>query len=818
MTHTQKQWICCLLVVALVLMSSSSLADTGTDFFESKIRPVLAQRCYTCHSAEAQQKGKLKGELLLDTRSGIRKGGESGPAVVPGNVDESILVAAIRHESFEMPPKAKLADNVIADFVKWIEMGAPDPRDGSAIVKKEEIDIEAGRQFWSFRPLQRVFVPKVRNADWPNSEIDTFILQRLEDSDLQPVGDADARTLIRRLYFDLIGLPPSPAEIDAFVAAAASDRDAAIESLVDRMLESSHFGERWGRHWLDVARYAENNGAPKQNAPWPDAIKYRQYVIDAINDDLPVDQFVRQQIAGDLLPADSDAQRRQQIVATGLLALGMKPDAGTRMEVIAEQTDVIGRGFLGIAIGCARCHDHKFDPVPTRDFYALAGILINSEPKDQNSGVSRSRYLTADLAKSDVKQYQDYLRGLTAHNATINKSHARIVEILAKKGLRFDPLKGYEENVAALDGNDRNKAEQALTDLRKAEAELEKLHAAGIPDVPLSIAVEETGVKGKFVNTQIQIRGNEDNLGEEVPRGGLQVLCAESLQIANGESGRLQLADLIATHPLTYRVMANRVWHHLFGRGIVRSVDNFGTLGDPPTQPELLEWLTGRLYEHRSLKQLVREIVLSRTYQLSSAESSTAMKFDPDNALLWRHSPRRRDAESLRDAILSAAGTLERTAPDRWQQLSYHTTSQNLDAMSRARHRAVYLPVIRGRLPDLFAAFNFPPPDLVIGRRETPSVPTQALFLMNSPLVMEQSQFMARRILDDDGAKMSNEQRIGLACQLAFGRGATTSETSDALTLISNWKTEVETERSTLDAWAAFCQSLFCSAEFRFVE
>ena len=818
-----------LTIAAIFCFASQGSADQGTDFFESRIRPVLVEKCYGCHSAKAQEAGKLKGELLLDTQMGIRKGGESGPAVVPKNVEASLLLAAIRHESFEMPPKGKLPNQVIEDFVKWVEMGAPDPRNGKSVVKKDLIDIEAGRKFWSFRPLQPTAPPNVSD-NWPRTDIDHFVFETLQQNGLRPVDDADPTTLVRRLYFDLIGLPPTPEEIAAFIKSATTNRQAATESLVDQLLDSPHFGERWGRHWLDVARYAENNGAPKQNALWPDALKYRDYVIDAFNNDEPFNQFVLEQIAGDLLPAESEQEQQQQVVATGLLALGMKPDAGTRMEVIAEQTDVIGRGFLGIAIGCARCHDHKFDPVPTRDFYALAGILFNSVPKDQNSHVSRSRHL-AKLDKSDIKKYQDYIRGLSTHNGTINKSRARIDELLGKKGLQFDPLQSIEENINQLEGNERQKAQQAAADIEKAQASLKKMRSEGIPEVALAIAVEETGFKRKFVNTRIQIRGNEDNLGDEVPRGALQVLTTEPLKIGEDESGRLQFGKLVSSHPLTYRVMANRVWHHLFGRGIVRTVDNFGALGETPSHPALLELLATRLHESRSVKSLIREIVLSRTYQLSSdvgrallpvnqptGKSARPTEVDPDNALVWRHSPRRRDAESLRDAILAAAGTLERTAPDRWQQLCYHTTGQNLDAMARARHRAMYLPVIRGMLPDLFAAFNFPPPDLVIGKRETPSVPTQALFLMNSPLVIEQSQFMAQRLLKAEGGTMKDEDRVVLAYKLTLGRQPTGDEVSRSLELIADWQSENEDGREGIDGWSAFCQALLCSAEFQFVE
>jgi hypothetical protein len=489
------------------------------------------------------------------------------------------------------------------------------------------------------------------------------------------------------------------------------------------------------------------------------------------------------------------------------------------MEIIGEQLDTVGRAVLGVAIGCSRCHDHKFDPIPTSDFYTMAGILQNADPKDQTSHVSRCRHLV-ELDKKQINQYKDYVGELKRHNSAIAKGRARIAEIMAKKGLRIDQLASFEENIAALEGNDRKKAEQSLDEIRQAQEALEDMRRKGIPQAPLAIAVEETGVKGKFRNTQIHIRGNEDVLGDEVPRNAMRMLTPTPLQIGEEESGRRQLAELISTHPLTARVFANRVWHHLFGVGLVRTVDNFGTLGERPSHPELLEYLAGRLVESGwSTKALIRDVVLSRTYQLAADENKAALETDPDNRLLWRHAPRRRDAEAMRDAILAAAGTLELEAPNAWQQLNYHGFGQDAEAVARIPHRAVYLPVIRGFPPDIFAAFNFPPPDLVVGRRETSSVPTQALFAMNSPLVMRQSQHMAKRLMKEASVA---DARIDLAYQLALGRSPTAEELARAAALVETFASESgdspEDNLAERDAWAVLCQSLFASAEFRFVE
>ena len=363
------------------LMSSTSLAaekpatPEGIAFFEKKIRPVLVDKCYQCHSAKAE---KLRGNLFLDSRDGMRKGGDLGAAVVPGNVNESLLIQAIRQteEHLKMPPKQKLPDVVIADFETWVKMGVPDPRDDGTKIVKKEIDIEKGRQFWAFQPPKRTAPPEVKDAAWPRSDIDRFLLAALEAKHLEPVADADKHTLLRRVYHDLIGLPPTPEEVEAFVNDQSAE---AFEKVVDMLLASPRYGERWGRHWLDVARYGESAG--KQfNFNFPHACRYRDYVIAAFNSDKPYDRFVKEQLAGDLLPAANEKQKAEMQIATGFLAIGPK-DLSERvplqftMDLVDEQIDVTTQAFLGLTVGCARCHDHKFDPIPTKDYYALAGIF-----------------------------------------------------------------------------------------------------------------------------------------------------------------------------------------------------------------------------------------------------------------------------------------------------------------------------------------------------------------------------------------------------------------------------------------------------------
>ena len=369
-------------LAAVLPVTVAAVEPDGVGFFEQKIRPILVQECYGCHSAGAK---KVRGGLRLDTRAAVLTGGDSGPAVVPGKPDESLILEALRHEGLAMPPKNKLPDAVVADFERWITMGAPDPRDGQAVPVRSEIDLEAGRRFWSYQPPRRRSPPPVAQSDWPRTDIDRFLLAALEAQKLRPVGDADRATLIRRLAFDLVGIPPTPEEIDTFVADPAPD---AYVRLVDRLLASPQFGERWGRHWLDVVRFGES--LTLRGLVFKEAWRYRDYVIDALGADMPYNQFIGEQIAGDLLPATCVADKRRQRIATTFLVLGNnnleeqdKPQL--RMDVVDEQLDTLGKAFLAQTIGCARCHDHKFDPIPTKDYYALAGILRNAKALEDDN-------------------------------------------------------------------------------------------------------------------------------------------------------------------------------------------------------------------------------------------------------------------------------------------------------------------------------------------------------------------------------------------------------------------------------------------------
>ena len=761
------------LSIALTIASSLRAADPGMEFFEKKVRPVLVEHCYRCHSTAKKQRGGL----VLDSRDGIRKGGDNGPAVVPGKPKDSLLLQAVRYDDeLRMPPKGKLPDAVIADLKKWIAMGAPDPRTATiAAATTKPLDVHEARKFWAFQPPRRHAVPKVHDASWPCGDIDSFLLARLEAKGLHPAADAERAVLLRRAYFDLIGLPPSLEQIDAFVGDRSPD---AFARVVDGLLASPHFGERWGRHWLDVARFAESSGGGR-SLLFPDAWRYRDYVIEAFNTDTPYNRFLTEQIAGDLLPADTPEQRRRQLIATAFLVLGptnyeQQNKDVLEMDVVDEQLDTMGRTFLGLTIGCARCHDHKFDPIPTRDYYALAGILHSTQTLIHDNV---SRWVEQPLP---VSAEQD--KAISTHEAILAALKKRIQQTKADK-------KGANKAVVA-----------------KLEKELRERMARG-PRRPVAMAVRDAA---RVEDCAICIRGSIANRGAKVSRGFLQVAGTGATPVLSAkESGRRQLADWLASpdNPLTARVMVNRIWHHLFGAGLVRTVDNFGVVGERPSHPQLLDYLALRfMRDGWSMKKMIRMLMLSRAYGMSSIRSAGAAAVDAENRLLAHQNRRRLDAECLRDAMLSVSGRLDRALGG--PTIKKGTTSEITYRFDDTR-RGVYTPIFRNKLLELFEAFDFGDPNLVTGRRNVSTVATQALYLMNSPFVMEQARaaakaLLARPNLDDNG-------RIAHAYRLTLGRSPTPRERAIAMKFLAS----SAGERSA--AWERFYQALFACIDFRYV-
>ena len=805
-----------LLVAVSGTVSSSAAENPASEaFFENRIRPVLVEHCYQCHSVES---GKSKGGLLLDTREGILTGGDTGAAVVPGKPYESLIFSAIRHDDpdLEMPPKApKLSGRIIRDFEAWISAGAFDPREAATSTKAEATG--SPLRHWSYRPLTKT-EPPASGAAWPRTVIDRFVHARLEENDLHPSADADERTLVRRLYFDLTGLPPTPEKAEAFTFEE-------LEKTVDDLLASEGFGVRWGRHWLDVVRYAESNGR-EANIVYPHAWRYRDYVIDAFNEDLPYDRFLIEQIAGDLLPHESDREKARLLIATGFLALGPK-GLGSQdkpqfaADHVDEQLDALSRGFLAVSIACARCHDHKSDPVSMADYYSLIGIFRSTKTfygtwidSENNNGGELLRL-------PDIPGQLNPGRSIPMEK--VDEMKAQLAE-LDEKANRGQAMASRMMDAGGAKERRENFNEALKEALRiywtrgRLEGALARVDDRGRP-IPLCMGVQD---RDAMVNSPIYARGDLKNPLDEVERGVPALFGMEAVPPGDQDrSGRLALAHWLTDpdHPLTSRVMVNRIWSHLFGSGLVRTADNFGVSGEAPSHPELLDYLAIRFRENGwSVKALVREMVLSRTYRQGSGYREAAFRKDPDNRLLWRASRRRQDAEVLRDSMLAASGLLDPSPRPASLAAEIHSHSVSIIGFDKkippdldgSNHRSIYLPVFRENLPDVLHLFDFAEPSLVVVSRDETNVPLQALYLMNSEFVQGQSDAFARRLMDEEPTR---EARIRRGFEICFNRRPDPGELQMVNAYFEGGKKTGE-----FDLTSRFCQALLGSAEFRIVE
>jgi hypothetical protein len=712
------------------------VASAGADtvFFEAKIRPVLVKHCYECHSAES---GKSKGGLMLDTKHGIREGGETGPAVVPGDVAKSLLLTAIKHSDpdLEMPPKEpQLPKAVIADFETWIKAGAADPRESAVkAAERPPVDVAAGKQFWSYKPP---VMPKQASGG-----IDGFIREKLTQAGLKPAQPAERVVLLRRLSFDLTGLPPS----DVSDKSDSSD----YEQQVDELLQSPRFGERWGRHWLDVVRYAESNGR-ESNLTFPHAWRYRDYVIDAVNTDVPHDRFITEQIAGDLLPAKDDAERARLLTATGFLAMGPK-----------------GLNEQNKSQFAADVADEQLDTVTRVKQLKTDLAKLNADEMEQNKYIAKAK-----IEKRDI-------------SGEFNKLLGNALRILWTRG-------GVEGALEAVD--DKGRA------------------------LPLCMGVKDAK---RITDSALYERGEIAHPGKTVPRGFPRVMDLK-ISMPKEQSGRLELAKWLISreNPLTARVIVNRVWRHLFGAGLVRTVDNFGFSGERPSHPELLDYLAIKFMDGGwSVKKLIKEIVMSETYRRTSfptrseTELENSVYVDPDNRLLSHTNKRRLDAEVIRDSMLAVSGLLDTTrhpgslvAELDGQSVSLIGFNTKLPPdLDGSHHRSIYLPVIRDHLPDVLEQFDVANPNLVTGDRDVTNVPLQGLYLLNGSFVQEMAAALAKRI-------QSAPNQIELAFQLCFNRTPDAQE----IALAEKFLRTKSTDESKL--LAAFCQSLLASAEFRFAD
>lgn len=953
------------------------------EFFENKVRPLLSQHCLPCHGASEK---KIRGGLRLTSLEEMVLGGDSGPAIVPEHPEESLLISSVRYEDYEMPPKGKLKDSEIDILVQWIKMGAPDPRKAQPTKESEPLSLEAGRKFWAFSPLKDSQPPTTVDRQWPRSDIDRYLLARMESAGVAPVEDASRESLLRRIYLAVIGLPPTVSQINDFVD---DDRptEKILPEIVDELLASSHFGERWGRHWLDVARFAESSGGGR-SLMFPEAWRFRDYVVEAYNQDKPFDKFIVEQIAGDLLTHESQQQKTEHLVAAGLLALGptnyeQQDKELLRMEVIDEQIDTIGRAFLGMTLGCARCHDHKFDPIPMSDYYAIAGIF-GSTVSLVDGNVSS--YVTQPLASAEeVEAANEYLQQVKVLGDQLTKAKAELAKLTksesgprtaSKKSVSADSLKALvlDDTMAQLIGSwkesnfagqfvnkhylhDENtgKGEKKVVFSPKFETggnyEVRISYSAGgnrasnaavtvdhqdgksnflvnqskpppIDDLfyslgtfrfeadnVASVTISNEGADGHVIVDAVQflkrasgsevrgkgavsssksrrgkpksksnrpvvkakksaeivaleqrvdeldrslkeikknpvrpvavamsvkdsakpkdghlhIRGSVRNLGPVIPRGFLSV-CSDDPRpkLGSDESGRLQLAEWIASpgHPLTARVYVNRVWRHLFGKGLVATVDNFGSVGEKPSHPELLDFLAIDFIDSGwSTKKLIRKIILSHAFQLSVSFDSEAMEKDTENRLIWRANRRRVDAEVLRDSILFVSGELDFTPGGRTiRKITQYDLGYKFDTVKRS----VYVPAFRNSMLPLFEVFDFANPNLVTGDRNTSTLPTQALFLMNDPEVIRSSRKMADKLLAM--SEIDDWKRVEVAYLSAIGRKPTAVEmraVESYLGLnISGPKSgaAVAESEDRRGAWARFCHALFASLDFRYIE
>lgn len=902
-----------MIAVTLAQQAFIVSVDANDDVIEfgKHISPILAENCFDCHGPDTENR---QAGLRLDQRADALAPLESGGfAIVPGDVSASKLIQVITSNDpdIRMPPKhsnKSLTPGQIEQLKRWIKQGA------------------VWKKHWSFELPSRRVAPQTVNTNWPNNDIDRFILARLESAGIAPAPKADKRTLIRRATFDLIGLPPTPEEVNAFLADNSPD---AFAKVIDRLLASPHYGERWGRHWLDVARYADSNGAD-ENRPHPHAYRYRNYVIDAFNRDLPFDEFVREQIAGDLLPPAEDLDVQfKRIAATGFLAMGVKilaeqDPVKKQADIVDEQIDSMGKAFLGLTLGCARCHDHKFDPIPTRDYYALAGIFHSTNITDRK--IATVDYQQAQ--ESHTHKVEDLKNKITAENNRLNSLLTEVPDLnrIEREAESFDQgnvlidKDSYGVGIGVINSyaNEGNEFEydislkqtgnyliqfryaaqtvrpcqlfingtlaqknalsettggwypqnqkwcvEGIYELQegknkirltsKTMAHIDKLrvvHVDGHDEINLQISTLDSLNKqlkelakqapaeptlmavhdGKVHDVRIHYRGDHNMLGKVEPRHFLTISKSDkSVMMPKDQSGRLELANWLVhpDHPLTARVIVNRVWGWHFGKGLVSTPDNYGIMGERPTHPQLLDFLALRLIDEGwSLKKLHRLIMLSSTYQMSAVNTVTT-ETDPENTLYWKASPRRLEAEAIRDAMLLLSGKLDRTIGGppiegvKSINLSVDEMAKNFAVYESSTRRSVYLPVIRTAIYDKLTLFDFPNSNNPVGRRAETTVPTQALMMMNSDFISKQAELIVSRIMDQK-KDHSKEQIISQLYLTLFTRQPSASEVAQSLGFLDAFSA-LSSSSNTADASVraalnSLCHTLLMSNEFIYIK
>ncbi len=809
-----------LLAIAAALLpdgagASALPGDGDEELFETKIRPVLMRTCFKCHGGD-----KVSARLRVDARESLLKGGDRGAAIVPGNPEGSLLIQALRHADPElkMPPKEQLAEAVVEDFARWIKAGAPWPARAPAAP-------EAGARHWAFQPLLKVD---------PDAGIDRLIRAAQKPLGLRPVRPAEKSALLRRAWFDLVGLPPPPEKVEAFEADGRPD---AFARVVDELLASPRYGERWGRHWLDVARYADTAG-DDSDYPIPQAGLYRDWVIDAFNRDKPYDEFLVEQIAGDLLARSGPPELyAERVTATGFIAQAKRfaTHKHEDMHLIIEDTiSTVGQAVLGLTLRCARCHDHKYDPVTSEDYYSLYGFfqsVVYPHPGSEEN--HKPEELIPLVPEGELKPAEE--RYQAEHGGRIKELDALLKGIEEESGLkdakaRADALRkeprSQERDKRLKEATDRRSAiEKDLGERTKApREELDRLRRESPREkAPFAYAVKE----GTPADAKVQVGGEPRKTGATVKRGLPKFLHPGALEIAPGTSGRLELARWIAApeNPLTARVMANRIWQHHFGKPLVPTPSNFGLQGEPPTHPELLDWLAARFVASGwSIKAMHRLILLSDTYGLSSENDAADAAKDSGNRFYWRFDRRRLDAEALRDSLLQLGGTLKLDRPgphpfppvDKWN----YSAHRQFKAVYPSNHRSVFLMVQRLHPHPYLSLFNGADAKLSTDVRDASTVPLQALFMANGDLVHEQAAGLAKRLIA--GFRDPGE-RLRRATLELFARPPAPREAERALAWLRNYAGAlagegVAEEKRELEAWTSLMRVLFASNEFFHVD
>jgi hypothetical protein len=783
--------VACLVLLGLPSGLSNAATSATTEeieFFESRVRPVLIDHCYPCHSANAD---KVRGGLLLDTRDGLLEGGDYGPALVPGDPDASLLIKAIRHSDPElrMPPKgAKLEPQQIADFEDWVRLGAPDPRVASAGSSiSSTLDGSLARDHWAFQRVTRPPLPEVANRAWVKNAIDAFVLAGLEANGMEPSPPADRRTWLRRVTYDVTGLPPTPAEMDAFLSDGSGEARARV---VDRLLDSPRYGERWGRYWLDVARYADTKGYVfQEERRYPFAHAYRDYVIEALNNDKPYDRFLLEQLAADQLELGDD---NHALAAMGFLTVGRR-FLNNPHDIIDDRIDVVFRGLQGLTVSCARCHDHKFEPISTRDYYAVYGVFASSDEPDEKPVLRRpvdpdahARFLEekarlqAVLDEKTNEEIAKFTSQVQERRADYEQAAQQVLEggtedtldkLAAERNLVVQVLRRVVESRRVVEANGGPAPSDPLDlspdDVRRW-AEVQISEATAKPRNELAeLDIQHPGApvramvlvdKPEPVEPVVFVRGNPGNRGPTVPRQFPGIVSGDSPGPFRIGSGRLELARAIANpeNPLTARVIVNRVWLGHFGEGLVRTPSDFGVRTEAPRHRALLDYLAVWLVDNGwSLKRLHRLVLLSNTYRQATDDNPAHAYKDPTNELLWKMNRRRLDFEALRDTLLAAAGNLD---------LKLGGRAVDITGDNPVPRRTIYGFIDRQNLPGLFRTFDFANPDTTSPQRFTTTVPQQALYLMNSPFVVRQArELMARPELnaaEDDAARVRTLYRL----------------------------------------------------------